>query len=61
MSGGRARRPIMIGIVGDSAAGKTTLTGGIARIFGPQRVTVVCADDYHRFDREERKGMDITP
>lgn len=61
MSGGRARRPIMIGIVGDSAAGKTTLTGGIARIFGPQRVTVVCADDYHRFDREERKGMNITP
>ncbi|MEA2591345.1 MAG: hypothetical protein QOD62_1176, partial [Actinomycetota bacterium] len=30
----RARRPIMLGVVGDSAAGKTTLTRGIENIFG---------------------------
>ncbi|TAF60532.1 MAG: phosphoribulokinase, partial [Oscillatoriales cyanobacterium] len=28
-------RPIILGIVGDSAAGKTTLTRGIAQVLGP--------------------------
>src|ERR1700730_3207501 len=57
----RRRRPVMVGIVGDSAAGKTTLTRGIANIFGQQRVTVVCADDYHRYDRDARARLQITP
>ena len=56
-----ARRPIVMGIVGDSAAGKTTLTSGIARILGPERVTRVCTDDYHKFDRAERAKLGITP
>ena len=30
----------MLGIVGDSAAGKTTLTAGIAQILGPERVAI---------------------
>lgn len=55
------RRPVLLGIVGDSAAGKTTMTRGIAKIFGPDRVTHVCTDDYHRYDREARKTMSITP
>ena len=55
-----ARRPIVMGIVGDSAAGKTTLTSGIARILGPERVTRVCTDDYHKFDRAERAKYGIT-
>ena len=54
------RRPIILGIVGDSAAGKTTLTKGIARILGPERVTHVCTDDYHRYDRRERAELGIT-
>lgn len=54
-------RPILLGIVGDSATGKTTLTNGIVRIFGPERVTSLCTDDYHRYDREQRKELDITP
>ena len=45
----------MLGIVGDSAAGKTTLTRGIVNVFGAERVTAVCVDDYHRYDREQRK------
>ena len=57
----RRRRPVMVGIVGDSAAGKTTLTRGIANIFGQQRVTVVCADDYHRYDRDARARLQVTP
>ena len=60
-SPGRRTRPVLLGIVGDSAAGKTTLTKGIVNIFGAERVTAVCTDDYHRYDREARKELDITP
>lgn len=59
MSGGS--RPIVLGLVGDSAAGKTTLTRGLVNILGPERVTHVCTDDYHKYDREERKKFNITP
>ncbi len=55
------QRPIMIGIVGDSAAGKTTLTRGIAQLLGPDDVTVICTDDYHRYDRQQRARLGITP
>ncbi|MBE1613058.1 phosphoribulokinase [Actinopolymorpha pittospori] len=55
-----SRRPIMIAIAGDSAAGKTTLTKGIAEPLGPSRVTTICVDDYHRYDRQERKGLPFT-
>ncbi|MFN2388231.1 MAG: phosphoribulokinase [Actinomycetota bacterium] len=54
-------KPVLLGIVGDSAAGKTTMTRGIANVFGTDRVTHVCSDDYHRYDREARKEMSITP
>jgi phosphoribulokinase len=50
----RVDRPIILGIVGDSAAGKTTLTAGIAHILGPERVVTICTDDYHRYSREQR-------
>jgi phosphoribulokinase len=55
----RVDHPIILGIVGDSASGKTTLTAGVAQILGEDRCTVICTDDYHRFDRRERaaKGM----
>ncbi len=33
------RRPIILGIVGDSAAGKTTITGGLMKLLGHERVT----------------------
>ncbi|GAC1444687.1 MAG: phosphoribulokinase [Chloroflexota bacterium] len=55
------RRPIVVGIVGDSAAGKTTLTAGLVRAIGPERVTVLCTDDYHRYDRTQREENGITP
>jgi phosphoribulokinase len=53
-------RPIILGIVGDSAAGKTTLTRGIAQVLGTENVTVICTDDYHRYDRKERSENGIT-
>ncbi len=54
------RQPIMIGIAGDSAAGKTTLTKGLAEALGPDRVTTICVDDYHRYDRAERRTKPFT-
>ena len=47
-------RPIILGVVGDSAAGKTTLTRGLVRVLGEENVTHVCDDDYHRYDRQQR-------
>jgi phosphoribulokinase len=55
-----AQRPIILGIVGDSAAGKTTLTRGIAQVLGEENVTVICTDDYHRYDRKQRAELGIT-
>ena len=54
-------RPIILAIVGDSAAGKSTLTSGLVNILGADRVTTVCTDDYHKYDRLERAQMNITP
>lgn len=54
-------KPVMLGIVGDSAAGKTTLTSGIMRLLGEERMAVMCTDDYHRYDRAQRRELDITP
>lgn len=56
----RRSRPILLGIVGDSATGKTTLSAGIEQILGPERVTNLCSDDYHRYNRVERKACNIS-
>src|ERR671925_267551 len=54
-------RPIVLGVVGDSGAGKTTLTRGLVRVLGDGNVAHLSADDYHRYDRHERRGLGITP
>ena len=54
-------RPIILGVVGDSATGKTTLSRGLVRMLGEQNVTHVAADDYHRYDRRQRAEHGITP
>lgn len=54
-------RPVMLAIAGDSAAGKTTLVRGLVQSLGEDRVTAVCVDDYHRYDRVERKNLPFTP
>ncbi|GAC1347067.1 MAG: phosphoribulokinase [Ktedonobacteraceae bacterium] len=60
-STGAIARPIILGIVGDSAAGKTTLSRGIAQILGIEHVTILCTDDYHCYNRQQRKELNITP
>jgi phosphoribulokinase len=54
------RRPIVLGIVGDSAAGKTTISKGLTNILGQSRCTHVCTDDYHKYDRRERAERNIS-
>lgn len=56
----RVPHPIILGIVGDSAAGKTTLSHGIAEILGHDRVAVICTDDYHKYDRTQRAKNGIS-
>jgi phosphoribulokinase len=54
-------RAIVLGVVGDSGAGKTTITRGLTRVLGDAHVTHISADDYHRFDRERRRELGVTP
>src|SRR5436309_15391972 len=54
-------RPVMLGIVGDSGSGKTTITRGLVRVLGEDQVTHFCTDDYDRYDRRQRAERNITP
>ena len=57
----RVDHPIILGIVGDSASGKTTLSSGVAAILGEEHCTVFCTDDYHRYDRKARAAAGLSP
>ena len=54
------KRPIFVGIGGDSGTGKSTLAAGFYAIFGASRITTLCLDDYHSLDRRERKLIGVT-
>ena len=49
-------RAIVVGVVGDSGAGKTTITRGLTLVLGDKHVTYISADDYHRYDRARRRS-----
>ena len=51
---------VMIAIEGTHASGKTTLTRGIADVLGSGRATAICVDDYHKYDRAERRDVPFT-
>ena len=44
-------QPYMIGIGGDSAAGKSTLSNALAQIFEPQNTNIIRGDDMHKWER----------
>jgi phosphoribulokinase len=54
-------RAVVVGVAGDSGAGKTTITRGLTRVLGDSHVTHISADDYHRYDRRRRRELGITP
>jgi transaldolase len=55
-----ARRPIFVGIGGDSGSGKSTLTSAFFEMFGAERITSICLDDYHSLDRHQRSLVGLT-
>ncbi|TMC89983.1 MAG: uridine kinase, partial [Chloroflexi bacterium] len=54
------QQPLIVAICGDSGSGKTTLTAGMVQVFGQERVTHICLDDYHILDRVTRIRTGIT-
>jgi len=55
-----APAPTLVGIVGDSGSGKTTVAHAVRQLLGPERVTELQLDDYHRYTRKERQEKGIT-
>jgi uridine kinase len=47
----RGRRPLVVGIAGDSGAGKDTLVAALIRLLGAESVAHVGGDDYHKWER----------
>lgn len=45
-----SRRPLVIGIAGDSGSGKDTLADSLIGLFGTHSVTKISGDDYHLWD-----------
>jgi phosphoribulokinase len=57
----RSRRPILLGVAGDSGTGKTTYTHGICRLLGNDMVTTIALDGYHVEDRAQRRKSGRLP
>ncbi len=55
-----SQQPLMLGIAGDSGAGKNTLVRGLVRMLGTSGVTPLSLDGYHRYDRAERIERGLT-
>ena len=48
-----SRKPFVIGIAGDSGAGKDTFSNAITDLFGLHSVASISGDDYHLWDRHQ--------
>lgn len=48
-----SRKPFVIGVAGDSGAGKDTFANSIACLFGSHSVATISGDDYHLWDRHQ--------
>lgn len=54
------RHPLVIGIAGDSGAGKDTLASALFGLFGGGRASLVSGDDYHLWDRHKPMWRALT-
>lgn len=50
----------LIGIAGDSGAGKSTYVEHLKQLLGEENVSVMSTDDYHSLDRVERNKIGVT-
>jgi len=48
-----SRKPLVIGVAGDSGAGKITLSKSLEGLFGKHSVTILSGDNYQRWDRQK--------
>ena len=48
-----SRKPFVLGIAGDSGAGKDTFADAVSRLFGEHSVVRLSGDDYHLWDRQK--------
>jgi uridine kinase len=48
-----SRKPLVLGVAGDSGAGKDTFADAIAGLFGDHSVVKLSGDDYHLWDRQK--------
>ncbi len=48
-----SRKPFVIGLAGDSGAGKDTFADSITALFGEHSVVKLSGDDYHLWDRQK--------
>jgi uridine kinase len=48
-----SRKPFVVGIAGDSGAGKDTLADALVGLFGDHSVARLSGDDYHLWDRQK--------
>ncbi len=53
-------QPYMIGIGGDSAAGKSTLTNALSSVFEQQNTTIIRGDDMHKWERGNENWKKFT-
>jgi len=58
--GGR-KKPLIIGVAGDSGSGKSTYTQGIEWLLGSRRVSQISLDGYHAEDRAARRASGQSP
>jgi phosphoribulokinase len=59
-SGSPTHYPFILGIIGDSGSGKSTIADGVRALIGQDRVTSLELDDYHRYTRAERVDLGLT-
>jgi uridine kinase/Gpi18-like mannosyltransferase len=53
-------QPYLIGIGGDSAAGKSTLTNALSSVFEPQNTSIIRGDDMHKWERGDENWQKFT-
>lgn len=53
--------PILVAVAGDSGSGKTTYSEGIYNLLGPDWVSTICTDGYHKEDRAQRQKSGRLP